>query len=106
MLVELIAVVETNRNSTTLERKGARFRLEKTHINPDHVIRTADAPEYSRELQEGRFDTGEVQLDKRHEFTRLVIAEGQHSNSVTVVGSHAEVAAKLNVGAKRQLLKG
>lgn len=83
--VELVEIYEP-----TFDKSETRFRLREVIVNTDRVI-------YLREngVYNDLVDKEQVGLDEGHRFSTLHLTDG---SMMTVVGSPANIAGKLNGG--------
>ena len=92
MLVKLIEVVRGIR--------GGSSTLNEIYVNSSHIISVSeDLMARERLISE----TTQLGLVEGVRFSKVVIMEGTHSRSLTIVGTPAEVHHKVK---KRQVLRG
>ena len=89
MLVKLIEVKK--------QQRGGVASLNEIYVNSDHIISVIE--ENFRILTE---DNG-LGLSADARFSKVIISEGSHTRSLTVVGTPSEVYNKI---IKRQVLRG
>ena len=87
MLVKLVEVYKP---------QGERVHLDELYVNPSAV--TSIRPERGSVIQEAY----QLGIDENAGFSRIVVNEAGTQRIATVVGTPAEIRAKLN---KRQLLR-
>jgi hypothetical protein len=110
MMVQLVevlrAALEENSYGRRLLGQGSQagpiYELRQISINPSWVVHVRPDQVMKGNLNEGLLPED---LDKRSEFTRVLLNSGQHGEEVTVVGSTSSIREKLNKGV-RHLLKG
>ena len=87
MLVKLVEIYKP---------QGERVHLDELYVNPTSV--TSIRPERGRLIEEAY----QLGIDKTAGFSQIVINEAGTQRLATVVGTPAEIKAKLN---KKQLLR-
>jgi len=87
MLVKLVEVYKP---------QGDRVHLDELYVNPNAV--SSIRPEHGAVIQEAY----QLGIDKNAGFSQIVVNEAGTQRVATVVGTPAEIRAKLN---KRQLLR-
>jgi len=79
---------------------GSRYELRQIYVNPEHIVALVDHILGSPVLNEANAPPG---LDKRIQFTKMLIDKGKENFEIIVVGCPAMVEKKFT---QRQLLKG
>jgi hypothetical protein len=92
MIVKFTEVYSESSNTSS-------FKLREVGVNPSFVVCTRMDDTMLGNLREGRLPEG---LDKRQEFTQIILDRG-HGYSITVVGGTETVNKQLS---KKVLLKG
>tara|TARA_Y100000310_G_scaffold119366_1_gene118103 strand:- start:105 stop:392 length:288 start_codon:yes stop_codon:yes gene_type:complete len=95
MLIKLVQLKKVN-------DFPSRYSLEEIFINPEHVVLLREDLQARDLLEENFLPEG---LDKRQQFTRLLIDRDSSANYITIVGAPDTVSEKIS-HKNKQLLKG
>jgi hypothetical protein len=92
MLIKLVEV--------TREMRGGTASLNEIYINSSHIISVSEDLITNENLIN---ETKSLGLVGNVRFSRIVLSEGSHTRTLTVVGTPSEVHNKVR---KRQILRG
>jgi hypothetical protein len=95
MLVELIEIKETARDS---------YSLKTIYINPDQVVYLSENGSMKQKLQEGKLNLGLNQNFTN--FTNIRMNYQSYAANLIVIGDPGMVEQKINNSKRKQLLKG
>ena len=94
MLVELIEIKETARDS---------YSLKTIYINPDQVVYLSENGSMKQKLQEGKLNLGLNQNFTN--FTNIRMNYQSYAANLIVIGDPGMVEQKINNSKRKQLLK-
>ena len=86
-VTKLVEVATTN-----VYNRDKKYSLREVFINPDFVVSLMPDNNMNRLLQEGNLPEG---LDKRQQFTRVLMHKGNAGLEMTVVGNIESIRDKL-----------
>ena len=86
----------------TISKTGQMWYLNKTIVNPDHIVLVTEDAKHNRLLSEGKIELG---LNDNVTFSKVQMAAASGFNQLTVVGDPSAIMEKINKNPK-QLLKG
>jgi len=91
-MIELITIFQT----------GQTWHLNKTIVNPNHIVLVTEDARHNQLLKEGLIELG---LDPSVSFSKVQMAVASGFNQLIVVGEPSTIMEKINRNTK-QLLKG
>ena len=86
-VTKLVEVATTN-----IYNRDKKYSLREVFVNPDFVVSLMPDNNMNRLLQEGSLPEG---LDKRQQFTRVLMHKGNAGLEMTVVGNIESIRDKL-----------
>ena len=86
-VTKLVEVATTN-----IYNRSRKYSLREVFVNPDFVVSLMPDNNMTKLLQEGVLPDG---LDKRQQFTRVLVHKGNSGLEMTVVGNVESVKDKL-----------
>lgn len=86
----------------TISSVASTWYLNKTIINPNHIVMVTESVEHNNLLKEGKINLG---LDPSMKFSNVKMAAISGFAELIVVGSPSYIMEKINRNTK-QLLKG
>ena len=86
----------------TISTTGQTWYLNKTIVNPNHIVLVTDDPKHNKMLKEGKIDLG---FDSGVSFSKIQMAAASGFNQLIAVGSPSSIMEKINKNTKK-LLKG
>ena len=86
----------------TIYKIGKAWYLNKTIVNPNHIVVVTEDKNHNQLLKEGLIELG---LDPNVSFSKVQMAVASGFNQLIVVGTPQSVMEKINRNTK-QLLKG
>tara|TARA_R100000808_G_C2145911_1_gene153779 strand:+ start:265 stop:576 length:312 start_codon:yes stop_codon:yes gene_type:complete len=103
MIVKMVEIYQDSGVSNYTENTSPRknYSLREVYVNTSQIVSFREDPLTATKMKNGLL---QLELNPMQEFTKLLLADGNMSRSMIVVGSPSVVADKLNKG--KQLLRG
>ena len=86
----------------TISNIGSEWYLNKTIVNPNHIVMITDSREHNSLLKEGKID---LNFNSQIKFSKVQMAAISGFSELIVIGSPSAIMEKVNKN-KKQLLKG